>query len=168
MSFIHFCQCHHVPFAIGSYFAPFLPFGCYDSLLCHLSQIQLLTSKISHICQEICDIKSRRKPQSNLANQNYVNTGLDEEPTNPNYTLEQGNSNSAKEGSDDGDGWDETHSSRSKLHLLEPNNPYIPSHHAPTPPSLNPAPSESMQEPPGDLSPSPTSRIGTSTPSSLM
>ena len=33
-----------------------------------MSQIQMLTSKISHTCQEICDIKSRRKPQSNLAN----------------------------------------------------------------------------------------------------
>ena len=43
-----------------------------------VSRIQFLTSKISHICQEICDIKSREKPQSNLANQNYVNTGLDE------------------------------------------------------------------------------------------
>ena len=96
-----------------------------------MSRIQLLTS-ISHICQEICDIKSRRRPQSNLANRNYVNTGLDKELTNPKHTLEQGNSSSAKEGSDDGDGWDGTYSSRSKLHPPEPNNPYIPSHHAPT------------------------------------
>ena len=139
--------------------------------MCHeytLSRIQLLTSKISHICQEICDIKGRRKPQSNLAKRNHVNKELDEELTNPNYTLERGNSNSAKEGSHDGDGWDETYSSHSKLHPPEPNNTYIPSHHAPTPPSPNPPPSESIQEPPGDLSPSPTSRIGTSTPSSLV
>ena len=32
-----------------------------------VSRIQLLTSKISHICQEICDIKSRGKPQTNIA-----------------------------------------------------------------------------------------------------
>ena len=70
-----------------------------------LSQIQKLTSKISHICQEICDIKSRRKPQSNLAIQNYTSTGLDKEPTNLNYTLEQGNSNSAKEGSNVSGNW---------------------------------------------------------------
>ena len=34
-SFIPFCQCHHVPFAIGSYFAPFLPFVHYHTLLRH-------------------------------------------------------------------------------------------------------------------------------------
>ena len=128
----------------------------------------MLTSQISHICQEIRDIKSRRKPQSNISNRDYINTGLDEEPTNPNYTLERGNSNSAKEGSDDGDGWDETYSFQSKLHHHEPNNPGTPSHHAPIPPSLNPAPSESMREPPGDLSPSPASKIETETPSSLV
>ena len=122
-----------------------------------VSRIQSLTSKISHICQEIRDIKSRRKPQSNLANQHYTNTGLDEGQTNWNCTQERGNSSSAKEDSGDEDGWDETYSSRSKLHPPEPNNPYIPSHHAPTPPSLNPPPSESILEPPGDLSPSPTS-----------
>ena len=33
-----------------------------------MARIQLLTSKISHICQEIRDIKNRRKPQSNLSN----------------------------------------------------------------------------------------------------
>ena len=86
--------------------------------------------------------------------------------TSPNYTRERGNSNSAKEGSDDKDGWDETYSSCSKLHPPEPNNPYIPSHHAPVPPSPNPVPSESMREPPGDLSPSPASKIVTATPSS--
>ena len=131
-----------------------------------MSQIQLLTSKISHICQEIRDIKRRKKPQSNLANRNYINAGLDEGLTSQSYTLEQDGSSSAKEGSDDGDGWDETYSSRSKLHPPEPNNPYIPSHHAPVPPSPNPALYESMQELPGDLSPSPASKIVTLTPSS--
>ena len=121
-----------------------------------------------HTCQEIRDIKSKRKPQSNLASQNYVNTGLDKVQTDQNYTPEQDSNNSAKEGSDDGDGWGETYSSHSKLHHREPNNPDTPSHHAPIPPSLNGLPSESIQEPPGDLSPSPTSRIGTSTPSSLV
>ena len=85
-----------------------------------------------------------------------------------NYTLERDSSNSAKEGSDDEDGWGGTCSSRSTPHPPEPNNPYIPSHHAPTPPSPNPPPSESIREPPGDLSPSPTSRIGTLTPSLLV
>ena len=51
-----------------------------------MSQIQLLTSKISHICQEIRDIKTWGKPQTNIAIQNYTNTGLVEEQTNPNYT----------------------------------------------------------------------------------
>ena len=32
MSFIHFCQCHRIPFAIGSYFVPFLPFGHYHTV----------------------------------------------------------------------------------------------------------------------------------------
>ena len=36
-----------------------------------LSQIQLLTSKISHICQEICDIKNARKPKSNSLSKIY-------------------------------------------------------------------------------------------------
>ena len=131
-------------------------------------QIQLFTSKISHICQEICGIKSRRKPQSNLANRNYTSTGLDEVQKDQNYTQEPDSSNSAKEGSSGEDGWGGTCSSRSTLHLPEPNNPDIPSHHAPIPPSLNPALSESILEPPGDLSPSPTSRIGTLTPSLLV
>ena len=61
----------------------------------------------------------------------------------------------------------ETCSSHSKLHHREPNNPDTPSRHAPTPPSLSPMPSESSLEPPGDLSPSPASKIATETPSSL-
>ena len=87
-----------------------------------VSRIQLLTSKISHICQEIRDIKSRKKPQSNLAIQNYVNTGLDEGLTKRNYTWELDSSNSAKEGSNGGDGWSGNCSSHSTLHPPEPNN----------------------------------------------
>ena len=34
-SFILFCQRHRIPFAIGSYFAPFLPFGLYHALSRH-------------------------------------------------------------------------------------------------------------------------------------
>ena len=132
-----------------------------------LSRIQFLTSKISHICQEICDIKSRRRPQTNIAIQNYTNTGLVEEQTNRSYTREPDSSNFAKEDSDGVDSLGETYSFHSKLHHREPNNPDTPSHHAPTPPSPNPAPSESSLEPPGDLSPSPASKIVTETPSLL-
>ena len=131
-----------------------------------MSQIQLLTSKISHICQEIRDIKTQRRPQTNIAIRNYTNTGLAEGQTNQNYTREPDSSNSAKEGSDGVDGLGETYSSHSKLCHHEPNNPGTPSCHAPTPPSPNPAPSESTLEPPGDLSPSPASKIATETPSS--
>ena len=113
-------------------------------------------------------MKSRRKPQSNISNQSYTSTGLDEAQKDQNYTLEQDSSNSAKEGNNGEDGWGETCFSRSTTHPPEPNNPYIPSHHAPTPPSPNPPPSESILEPPGDLSPSPASKIATLIPSSLM
>ena len=139
-----------------------------DTYVAPLSRIQLLTSKISHICQEIHGIKESRKPESNLANQNSTSAGLDEGQTNQNYTWELDSSNSAKEGSDCEDGLGETYSSHSKLHHREPSNPDNPSHHAPIPPSPNPPPSESIQEPPGDLSPSPTSRIVTLIPSSLL
>src|ERR1700743_3499232 len=44
----------------------------------NMSRIKLLTSKISHICQEICDIRGARKPKSNSLPQNYINTCLDE------------------------------------------------------------------------------------------
>ena len=132
-----------------------------------VSRIQNLTSKISHICQEIRDIKSRKQPQTNIAIRNYINTGLAEGQTNRNYTREPDSNNSAKEGSDGVDGLGGTYSFHSKLHHREPNNPDTPSRHAPTPPSPNPAPSESSLEPPGDLSPSPASRIVTETPSSL-
>ena len=107
------------------------------------------------------------KPQTNIAIQNYTNTGLVEEWTNWNYTQEPDSSNFAKEGSNGVDGLGETYSSHSKLRHREPNNPDTPSHHAPTPPSLNPAPSESSLEPPGDLSPSSASKIVTETPSLL-
>ena len=132
-----------------------------------VSRIQLLTSKISHICQEIRDIKSRRKPQTNIAIKNYTNTGLVEEQTSRNYTRAPDSNSSAKEGSGDEDGLGETCSSHSKLCHCAPNNPDIPSHHAPSLPSPNPLPSESILEPPGDLSPSPASRIATLSPSSL-
>ena len=132
-----------------------------------VSRIQLLTSKISHICQEICDIKSQRRPQTNIAIQNYTNTGLVEEQTSQNYTRAPDNNNSAKEGSDDEGGLGETYSSHSKPCHRAPNNPDTPSHHAPSLPSPNPPPSESILEPPGDLSPSPASRIATLSPSLL-
>ena len=128
----------------------------------------MLTSKISHICQEIHDIKSRRKPKSNSAGQNYTSTILNKGWTSQNYTRELDSSNSAKEGSNGEDGWGETCSSHSTLHHHEPNNPDTPSHHAPFSPSPYPPPSESILEPPGDLSPSPASRIVTETPSLLL
>ena len=133
-----------------------------------VSRIQLLTSKISHICQEIRDIKSRRRPQTNIAIQNYTNTGLVEGQTNPNCTQVPDSNNFAKEGSNDEDGLGETYSSHSKQCHRAPNSPDIPSHHAPSLPSPNPLPSESILEPPGDLSPSPTSRIATLSPSLLL
>ena len=92
---------------------------------------------------------------------------MDEGRTSQNYTQELDSNNSAKEGSNGEDGWGETCSFHSKLCHHKPNNPNIPLHHAPTPPSPNPLPSESIQEPPGDLSPSLASRIVTLTPSSL-
>ena len=133
-----------------------------------LSRIQLLTSKISHICQEIRDIKSRRKPQTNISIQNYTSTGLVEEQKDLNYTREQDNNSSAKEDTGDEDGWGGTYSSHSTLCPHEPNNPDNPSRHAPVPPSPNPPPAESILEPPGNLSPSPASRIETLSPSSLL
>ena len=132
-----------------------------------MSRIRSLTSKISHICQEIRDIKNQRKPQTNISIRSYTSTGLVEEQTNPNYTLERDNNSSAKEDTDDEDGWGGTYSSHSTLCPHEPSNPDNPSHHAPVPPSPNPPPIESILEPPGDLSPSPASKIATLSPSSL-
>ena len=134
----------------------------------YLSRIQFLTSKISHICQEIHDIKNAKKPKSNLLRKTNSFTKKDKGQKDRNCTQEPGSNNSAKEDIDDRDGWGGTYSSHSTLCPHEPNNPDNSSHHAPTPPSPNPAPSENIPEPPGDLSPSPTSRIGTSTPSSLV
>ena len=132
-----------------------------------LSRIQLLTSKISYICQEICDIKGGKKPQTNIAIQIYTNTGLVEEQTNPNYTWEQDNNSSAKEDIGDEDDWGGTYFAHNTLCPHGPSNSGSPSRHAPIPPSPNPPPSESILEPPGDLSPSPASRIATLSPSSL-
>ena len=132
-----------------------------------MSQIQLLTSKISHVCQEIRDIKEARKPKSNSLESNYTNTSLDEGQKDQNYTQGPGSNNSAKEDIGDGDDWGDTYSSRSTQYHHAPSNLNIPSHHASVPPSLNPMLSESILEPPGDLSPSPASRIVTETPSSL-
>ena len=138
------------------------------SALCEfLSRIQFFTSKISHICQEIRDIKRQRNPQTNIAIQNYTNTGVVEWLTNRNYTRAPDNNNSAKEGSNDEEGLGETYSSHSKQCHCAPNSLDIPSHHAPSLPSPNPPPAESILEPPGDLSPSPASRIATLSPSSL-
>ena len=136
-------------------------------LIPYVSQIQSLTSKISHICQEIHDIKRRRKPKSNLAIQNYINTGLDEGRTDQSYTREPNSSSSAWEDNNDGGDSDDTYSSRSTQYHPAPNNLNTSSHHAPIPPSPNLSPSESILEPPGDLSPSPASRIATETPSLL-
>ena len=112
-------------------------------------------------------MKSRRKPQTNIAIRNYTNTGLVEEQTSQNCTQAPDNNNFAKEGSDDEDGLGGTYSSHSKQCHRAPNNLDTPSHHAPSLPSPNPPPSESILEPPGDLSPSPTSRIVTLSPSLL-
>ena len=92
---------------------------------------------------------------------------MDEGQTNWNCTQEQGNDSSAKEGSSDEDGWDGTCSFHSKQYHHEPNSLTIPSHHAPSLPSLSPVPVESTPMPPGDLSPSPASKIMTSTPALL-
>ena len=131
-----------------------------------LSRIQLLTSKISHICQEICDIKSTRKPKSNSLSKGYTSTGIDEGRKDRKSTREPNSSSFATEDNDDGDGLDETYSSHSKQCHCEPSNLDIPSHHVLSPPSPSPGPSGSTPTPPANLSPSPTSRIGTVTPSS--
>ena len=131
-----------------------------------LSQIQLLTSRIPHVCQEICDIKEAKKTRSNLLQRTYTSTHLDEVQTNQTNTQEPNSSSFAKEGSDDEGGLGDIYSSRSIQYHHEPSNPDNSSRHAPVPPSLNPLPVGSNLEPPGDLSPSPASKIGTSTPSS--
>ena len=138
----------------------------YGLMLLLLSQIQFLTSKISHICQEICDIKSMGKPKSNSLPQNYTTTGLDKGRKDQMNIQEPNSSSFAMEGNNDGDGSGDTYSSHSTQYHHAPSNLDTPSHHAPVPPSLSPKLSESILEPPGDLSPSPASRIVTETPSS--
>ena len=93
---------------------------------CLMSQTHLLISKISNVCQEMCDIKDARKLKSNSFIQNYINTSLDKGKKDLNYTQEPDSNNSAKEGSDEGD-WDGTYSSHSKLCHREPSNPNNPS-----------------------------------------
>src|ERR1700743_163920 len=110
-----------------------------------MSRIQLLISKISHTCQEIRDIKSAKKPKSNLFKPNYTITSLDEGQKDRNCTQEPGSNNSAKEDTDDRDGWGGTYSNHSTLCPHEPNNPDSSSHHAQIPPSPNPPPSESTR-----------------------
>ena len=129
-----------------------------------MSQTQLLISKISHTCQEIHDIKRRRQLKS-INQANNVTTMDEGDKTDLMGTQEPSSNNSAKEGSNDEGSSGDTYFSHSKQYHCEPNNLDTPSHHAPTPPSPNPVPSESTLEPPGDLSPSPTSRIATLTPS---
>ena len=90
---------------------------------------------------------------------------MDEGQTDLNYSWEPKNNSSSKEGSSNKDGWDDTCSSHSKICHHEPNNLDTPSHHAPIPPSPSLVPSESILEPPGDLTPSPASKIETETPS---
>ena len=87
-----------------------------------MSQIQLLTSKISHICQEIHDIKSVRKPKSNSLSENYTNTCSDEGQKGQKSTQEPNSNSSATENNDDGDGLDGTCSFHSKQCHREPNN----------------------------------------------
>ena len=99
---------------------------------------------ISHVCQEIHDIKETRKPKSNLLRPNYTNTSLDEGQRDWNCTQGPGSNNSTKEDTSDEDDWGGTYSSHSTLCPHVPSNPDNPSHHALTPPSLNPLPSESI------------------------
>ena len=73
-----------------------------------LSRIQLLTSKISHICQEIRDIKNAKKPKPNSLSQNYTNTNLDEGRKDQTNIWEPNSSSFAMEGNDDGDGLGDT------------------------------------------------------------
>ena len=160
-------QCHHIWIAVPFQLDKYLINSNFPNTN-SLSWTHLLISKISHVCQEIHDIKEDRKLKSNLLRPNYTNTSLDEGQTDRNYTQEPGSNNSAKEDSGDEDDWGGTYSSHSTLCCHEPNNPNNPSHHAPIPPSPNPPPSESILEPPGDRSPSPASKIVTSTPSSLI
>ena len=105
-----------------------------DCISGHLSRIQFLTSKISHSCQEIRDIKSVRKPKSYSLPENYTITCMDEGQKGQRSIQEPNSNSSAMEDNNDGDGLDGTCSSHSKQCHCEPNNLDIPSHHAPSPP----------------------------------
>ena len=129
-----------------------------------VSWTQLLISKMSHTCKEICDIKRRHKLKSIAKTSS--NTFMDEGQTNPNCTQEPDNNNSAREGSDDGGNLGDTYSSCSTQYHHEPNSHDTPSHHAPSLPSPSPVSSGSTPMPPASLSPSPTSKIETLIPSS--
>ena len=110
-------------------------------------------------------MKSMRKPKSNSLSPNYTNTHLDKRQKDQMNTWEPNSSSFATKDNNDGDGSGDTYSSCSIRYPGAPSNPDTPSHHAPVPPSLSPKPSESILEPPGDLSPSPAFRIETETPS---
>ena len=99
--------------------------------------MQSLISNISHIYQEIYDIKRKTKPRS-IANSNkYTKVHLElGNKTNPSYTLEQDSSNSAKMDNGGRDGLGDICSSHNIPHHHSPNNPDNSLHHAPAPPSL--------------------------------
>ena len=88
--------------------------------------------------------------------------------TYQNYTLGPDSNNSARQGSDGRDGLGVTCSIHNTQYYCSPKNPHNSLCHAPAPPSLRLLPSGSSSRPPGDLPPSPVSKIGTLTPSSLL
>ena len=113
--------------------------------------MQSLISKISHIFLEICDIKRRfeprtiqglqhttssSKPHWILKANRYSSTHLGQDDKKDwNYTPEQSNNSSAREGMDDlGD----TCSTHNIQYHHSPNNPHNSLCHASIPPSLSP------------------------------
>ena len=84
--FWDYLSIRQIPSALFAHAKPFGQVGfrgrhlreCTGLYAGHLSQTHLLISKISRICQEICDIKDESKPKSNSFAQNYINTRLDE------------------------------------------------------------------------------------------
>src|ERR1700743_1923865 len=97
----------------------------YSDTAVSMSRTQLLISKIPHICQEIHDIKRRKKPKSIDKTHNYNDTIMEKGgKTSLNCTEELGSNNSAKEGNSDGDDWGDTYSSHIIQYHHEPNNPY--------------------------------------------
>ena len=116
--------------------------GSWNTCQGHLSWMHLLVSKISHICQEICDIKDSRKKQLNftsiqegLANstEGPIDTG-DLGTKKDHHTVEPSNSRKDTCSRDD---WDGTYSTHSILCPHSFRNPYTPAHHAPAPHSQN-------------------------------